>query len=279
MTLKPTIKRLTPKPDTLRALYLLSGNLCAHPKCTKVLITKRGIMIGEVCHIESAEVGGPRFNPSMTNEQRRDQSNLMLLCSIHHTLIDRDTKRYSVADLKKMKAAHESKFSEIADTLKQRFESQIKDHTDDTQPTVPVTLNKIRKHFGYDFTKSEMKSGLKAISDYARRLANLPDEDRTFMLAIIRRSLKLHPKYGTISLDVFDVERALKLGRDSLKNYAHVLEQHSLGGIVERGDKEWRVEIDDPWDYITWTDIAGYADLKGFALEDVVLGAKFHYLD
>lgn len=32
------VKRLPPKPKTLRELYLRSGNLCAYPGCKHVMI-------------------------------------------------------------------------------------------------------------------------------------------------------------------------------------------------------------------------------------------------
>ena len=47
-------KRLTPKPEVLRELYLLSGNQCAMPNCRNVIIDDKGTVIGQVCHIEAA---------------------------------------------------------------------------------------------------------------------------------------------------------------------------------------------------------------------------------
>lgn len=277
MTIKT--KRLTPSPKTLRALYLRSGNLCAHPKCETILITKRGIMIGEVCHIEAAEEGGPRFNASMTNEQRSAQSNLMLLCSNHHTLVDRDTKTYTVSTLKKMKDAHEGKFSEIADTLKQRFETQIKDHTDDTQATPASNFRTFLEHCGYEVPTGEIKVGLAKVADYARRLGNLPDGDREFMAALVKRALKLDPNCGGVSLDVHDLEGAMKLGAARIKRYSHVLEHHDLGGLFERDYNKWFFELNDPWDFAAWPDIARYAEKRQLSLDEFVLKVQFHLLD
>ena len=77
-------KRLKPRPDTLRKLFLLSGNLCAFPNCAALIMNANGVFIVQLCHIEAAERGGPRFNPEMTNEQRRAADNLMLMCYPHH---------------------------------------------------------------------------------------------------------------------------------------------------------------------------------------------------
>ena len=61
------VKRLAPRGETLRELFLKSGNLCAFPGCASLMMNAEGVFVGQVCHIEAAEVGGERFNPSMTN--------------------------------------------------------------------------------------------------------------------------------------------------------------------------------------------------------------------
>ena len=64
-------KRLTPKSETLRAIYIKSGNECAFPNCNSKMFDN-GNYIGEVCHIEDAMPGG-RFNPDKTNVQNREK--------------------------------------------------------------------------------------------------------------------------------------------------------------------------------------------------------------
>ena len=51
-------KRLKPRTDTLRELYIFSGNMCAMPDCKQVLIDEDGTWIGEVAHIHAASDGG-----------------------------------------------------------------------------------------------------------------------------------------------------------------------------------------------------------------------------
>ena len=103
-------KRLAPRPEILREFFLKSGNLCAFPNCTALMMNEQGVFIGQLCHIEAAEEGGPRFNPDMTNEDRRAASNLMLMCYEHHKVTD-DVKKYPVKKLGKMKREHERRFS------------------------------------------------------------------------------------------------------------------------------------------------------------------------
>src|SRR4051794_16602680 len=99
---RPKSERLTPKPETLRELYAKSGNQCAFPGCSNLMVNKAGIFIGQVCHIEAAESGGERFNADLTPEDRRAFPNLMLMCYEHHTVTN-DVDKYTVLVLQEMK--------------------------------------------------------------------------------------------------------------------------------------------------------------------------------
>ena len=68
-----------------------------------MIINNAGVMTGHICHIEGAMADGARFNPKMSNEERRQQDNLMLLCAAHHPAIDGDPDKYTVSKLKEIK--------------------------------------------------------------------------------------------------------------------------------------------------------------------------------
>src|SRR5262245_61632545 len=91
------VKRLTPKPETLRELLLKSGNQCAIPGCSHLMMNEDGDFVGQICHIAAAETGGERFNPKMTNEARRSIENLMLMCYEHHVVTNSFRKVPSTA--------------------------------------------------------------------------------------------------------------------------------------------------------------------------------------
>jgi len=98
------------KPSHLKRLSILSGNQCAHPECARPLIAEDGItIIGKACHIHSASKGGPRFDPLMSDDQRRHFDNLIYLCDEHHAIIDnKDNEADFPAELlKSWKASHE----------------------------------------------------------------------------------------------------------------------------------------------------------------------------
>lgn len=99
------------KPTTIKKLFLLSGNECAEPACTRRLLAKDGeSIIGKICHIEAASDDGPRYNASMDDEARRHFNNLILLCDEDHTIIDniQNENKYPVELLKEWKQSHES---------------------------------------------------------------------------------------------------------------------------------------------------------------------------
>ncbi len=98
--------RLKPKESTVKKLFALSGNNCAFPECEEMLVDKDGELIGEISHIEAAEEGGIRFNPEMSDEERRGFENLILMCPNHHKKIDKNEK-YSVEILQEFKEKQE----------------------------------------------------------------------------------------------------------------------------------------------------------------------------
>jgi len=99
-------------PATIKRLFMLSGGECSMPTCNKHLIAEDGkTVISKVCHIEAASEGGPRFNPDMTDDERRGFDNLTLMCDEHHSIIDAPGSeiQYPTELLREWKRAHESK--------------------------------------------------------------------------------------------------------------------------------------------------------------------------
>lgn len=101
-----------PSEKTYNLLYAKSSNRCAFPGC-KNPITVKQTLIGNVCHIKAAKSGGPRYEPSQTNEERHGYDNLVLMCSIHNKVVDDDVTTYTVDNLKQMKTDHEAESTPI----------------------------------------------------------------------------------------------------------------------------------------------------------------------
>jgi hypothetical protein len=98
------------RPAVLKKLFALSRNRCAFPICEELLSKPEWPkVLAKVCHIAGLNRGSARYDATITNVERNDYPNLLLLCPNHHELIDElEPERFSVNDLHDMKYAHES---------------------------------------------------------------------------------------------------------------------------------------------------------------------------
>jgi hypothetical protein len=88
------------------------GYKCSNPNCRKPTSgpnedPNKSVNIGVAAHITAASVGGPRYDQSLTIEQRKDIKNGIWLCQNCAKLIDSDEKRYSVPLIGKWKELSE----------------------------------------------------------------------------------------------------------------------------------------------------------------------------
>ena len=144
------VERFRPTFPTLRDLFVHSGNQCAFPDCERVLVNRKGQWVGEVCHIRGALPGGERFDPSMTNEERRARANLLLLCHEHHVETD-NVAEFPVDRLTRIKADHEARFvgpPEVSDAVLEQavqdvIAPSVEDQTDRVILRLPQTLSRL----------------------------------------------------------------------------------------------------------------------------------------
>ncbi|GAA2156357.1 hypothetical protein [Actinomadura napierensis] len=110
--------------NTLSSLGYLSGGLCYYPGCPDPVFRERDgywHLIGQIAHIRAANCNGPRYDSSMTDDERRAIENLMIFCHPHHSLIDKldNAPRYPVAVLHRWKAQHEADPNEAVKRLRE----------------------------------------------------------------------------------------------------------------------------------------------------------------
>lgn len=274
-------KRLTPKQDVVRRLYLLSGNECAKPGCESVLIDSHQTMIGEIAHIASAMPTGKRFDENMTNEDRCAFKNLLLLCPTHHTEVDGEKAPYDDDDLIKWKADHERRFEAATDTLLKKFASQFPDAINDLFPTKPATFAAFQAAMDeYGLADEEIAQTAKDVGQYVDELAKAPPEHRDFMLSVLK---------GAIARDSFSSERpsllcdevvsAFGISVRRLKELVATLEKYGLAWFDEDFDSNPTVELHNPSDVMSWGAIAEFAGANGVELERFLLELKFGDLD
>jgi len=86
-------RRLEPKIGVQHALFRVSRGYCYRPACPHPVL-RRGddgqpVVDVQIAHIYAASDNGPRGRPDLTVEERRAFSNLILLCGVHHQLVDK----------------------------------------------------------------------------------------------------------------------------------------------------------------------------------------------
>jgi hypothetical protein len=131
-----------PTLATVKRLFALSGNVCSFPRCSTGLLHGTKVT-GRICHICAASARGPRYDAGMTDDERHAFGNLLLMCPIHHDVIDADPIAYSVERLKTLKAEHEAASSitdELTDRVAEQFVLNLSE-TDLSGASIVVTHN------------------------------------------------------------------------------------------------------------------------------------------
>jgi hypothetical protein len=85
---------------TIEILAKRVGQRCSNPSCLKSTSgphtePSKSIIIGVAAHITAASVGGPRYDRTLSPEERRSPSNGIWLCQSCSKLVDSDKGRYS----------------------------------------------------------------------------------------------------------------------------------------------------------------------------------------
>ncbi len=92
-----------------------AGWKCSFPDCNRstagpaIESHDKWIKNGIAAHITAAAPGGPRYDASMSSEQRSDISNAIWMCPTHGSLIDKEKTAYTVEAIKGWKIAAESR--------------------------------------------------------------------------------------------------------------------------------------------------------------------------
>ena len=274
-------KRLTPKKDTLRELYLKSGNQCAFPGCARVMINADGVFVGQVCHIEAAEEGGERFNENMTDEQRAAFENLMLMCYEHHVITD-DVATYTVPVLQRMKAGHEAKFTDIAKAI----EDAISDKAAAGELRPAKTLQALNTILGIELDEEESEANLKEVEWAWQRVRMLPIRTRQLLAVIVGRLTRVtlpqgRYRYGP-DVPHGEIVEACQLDDQEVVKHVKILERYEIGyGEQDRWSNEPPIihlrETPEGW--FLWGDLREFCERTDQPLHSILVDLQFDVLD
>ncbi len=186
--------RLKPKESVIKRLFALSGNQCAYPECEEHIVDELGTVIGEICHIEAAEIGGERYNDDSNDEHRRSFENLILMCSNHHKKTN-NIQAYKTPSLIQYKSEHEKRFINNAYQVSDRavneaiqnFMEQNNDNTGSgNQFNNQANKQKIKNQIGVqnvynngDKVKSPKIEGSRSVNQKFKSIINKFKQDAT----------------------------------------------------------------------------------------------------
>ena len=127
-------------PKVQLEVWLRAGGRCQYPGCNVPLwkdeLTLAQLNRAYLAHIIADRPTGPRGDPTLSEELKADPSNIMLMCDVHHRLIDReDIEGHPVELLHHYKAEHEERIEHQTAIQASRrteivlFGTRIKDRT------------------------------------------------------------------------------------------------------------------------------------------------------
>ena len=120
---------------TRKILWGRSGNRCAICR-QRLVVDETSVdaesVVGDECHVHSSAPNGPRYDSAIDPQRIDDLTNLLLLCRVHHKMVDDQFETYTAELLRSIKENHErwvdSKFKEaegLQSVKVRRFKSEI----------------------------------------------------------------------------------------------------------------------------------------------------------
>src|SRR5437879_977637 len=90
------------------------GHRCSNQECDRLtsgpqVDPMKAVNVGVASHITAASPNGPRYDASLTPEQRKDIENGIWLCQKCGKLVDNDEARYTVERLREWKRQAEER--------------------------------------------------------------------------------------------------------------------------------------------------------------------------
>lgn len=209
---------------TRKILWGRSGNrcaLCRHELVIDATAADDEAVVGDECHIVSSKVQGPRHVTAFVPEDLDEPENLILLCRVHHKMVDDQCETYTVEVLQKLKANHEKW---VSSTLTEQ----------DRIP--PVRVKRIKENIPTHLVRLTSGGALLAIVDRASAFAFEHDDLKSQAeVDLISSVLQEAQDYGDLSGDLEAGDRVKAAFEMSAR-----LEELEQAGFLVFGGREIR---------------------------------------
>lgn len=106
----------SPDMHTQRRLFAASGGYCQNPGCERELfvdVEGRSIHVAEMAHVFAASANGPRGTGGLSEAERGSFNNLVMLCAICHTIVDKAPDTYPDRKILSWKREHAEKLKAL----------------------------------------------------------------------------------------------------------------------------------------------------------------------
>ena len=104
-----------------RVGFRCSNPGCRHPTSGPQVDPSAAVNVGVAAHITAASPEGPRYDPTLTREQRAAPENGIWLCQTDGKLVDNDRERYTVEELRGWKERAETTAARELEQRLRRF--------------------------------------------------------------------------------------------------------------------------------------------------------------
>lgn len=200
---------------TRKMLWGRAANRCAFPDCKIELVmdeteTDDESIIGDEAHIVAQKPDGARGNSNFPTDKIDKYDNLILLCKIHHKLVDDQENTYTIEVLKNMRIQHENWVKEKLD-----YDEQ-KQKDDEIYTSYLETFNKLVNAENWNGWTSYIISS--SSSRMTKEHYNNLKELRNFLLN------RIWPKR------YLELEEAFLNFRLILNDFLMIFDKHSIDG-------------------------------------------------
>lgn len=170
---------------TRKILWGRSGNRCSICKLELIIDETEkddSSIVGEECHIISGQRNGPRHDPNRPKDEIDTYENLILLCRIHHKMIDDQPETFTKDIIKQIKVNHELWVSKSLDHQEDKPPriKRIRENIPEKLPRVTTgkeIINILDRAMGYEFDHDEPQNEteVELISGFLQYLHDLGD--------------------------------------------------------------------------------------------------------
>jgi hypothetical protein len=219
--------RVQPRKTTARMLYAYSGGVCA--RCRESLFAtadSKPVTIADMAHIIAASPEGPRGSGALSEDQRAEFENLMLLCPSCHRLVDQAPESYPASILRRWKDEVQDRVISAVAIQKFRTRAQVR------ATILPMlrTNRAIWAKYGPDVRTHDDPAGDGA-SIWRRKVRETILPNNMLVLAALDINTEL------LQSDELDIVEELRMHVDDLT-------ARHLNGVIEAGGSRFPVRID-----------------------------------